>query len=181
MDPEDRDRKLLQNVSKYLIYHAKFEVSTAVLLKIQVLLDVMGNTNPVTKTVSCHRQHESSTTYLGAWHHIAEEVNLHQHNCENLTSRTRCSTWQWDIDWILRCHVTYTNFRLQRVKHIYYTKMFLIQALDLNKIQVLYYVLVLNINIKEPGHIPKCKDGSLKKHIIRIMILKTYHSPCTFM
>jgi len=44
--------------------------------------------------------------------------------------------------------------------------MFLIQALDLNKIQVLNYVLVLNINIKEPGHIPKCKEGSLKEHII---------------
>jgi len=59
--------------------------------------------------------------------------------------------------------------------------MFLIQALDLNKIQVLYYVLVLNINIKEQGHIPKCKEGSLKERIIFIMILKTHHSPCTFM
>jgi len=28
------DSKLLQNVSKYLIYHAKFEVSPTVLLKI---------------------------------------------------------------------------------------------------------------------------------------------------
>jgi hypothetical protein len=44
-----------------LFYHVKFEVSIAVLLKIQVLLDVMGNTNPVTKTMSCQRQHESTT------------------------------------------------------------------------------------------------------------------------
>jgi len=92
MDPKDRDSKLLQNVSKYLIYHAKFEISTAVLTKIQVLFDVMGNTNPVTKTMSCHRRHESSTTYLCTWHHIAEEVNLRQHNCENLKSHMRCST-----------------------------------------------------------------------------------------
>jgi len=39
--------------------------------------------------------------------------------------------------------------------------MFLVQALELNKIQVLCYVLVLNISIKEPGHIPKCKEGTL--------------------
>jgi len=49
--------------------------------------------------------------------------------------------------------------------------MFLTQALDLNKIQVLCYVLVLNINIKGQGRTPKCKGGNLKEQIIHHALL----------
>jgi hypothetical protein len=47
MDPTDGHSNLLHNVSNYLIYHAKFEFTTTVLLKIQVFWNVMGNTDPV--------------------------------------------------------------------------------------------------------------------------------------
>ena len=44
--------------------------------------------------------------------------------------------------------------------------MFLIEALEFNKIQVLCFVVVLNMNIKEQEYIPKCTEGNLKEHII---------------
>ena len=91
MDPTDRDSKLLQNVSNYLIYHAKFEVSIAVLLKIQVLLYVMDNINPANKdnVMSQTTQIDYLPVHMTPYR---RRGNLYQRKCENLKSRIGCST-----------------------------------------------------------------------------------------